>query len=85
MRRVDWRLTADVDDTVLVANEVFTLSSLQTILNNIEKSPSLFLVSLNTVRDLLGGVSAVGQHDCESRKRNYLQEVVGLTLHGSDT
>ena len=65
---IDWRLTADIDNTVLVANEVFTFSSLQAILDNIEKSPSLFLVSLNTVRDLLRGVSAIGQHEHISRR-----------------
>jgi hypothetical protein len=52
-------LTADVDNTVLVAHKVFTLSSLQAVLDDIKESPGLLLVSLDTVGNLLRGVSAV--------------------------
>lgn len=54
-------LTANVDNTVLVANEVFALASFQTGFEDFVESLGLFLVSLDTVWDLLWGVSAGGQ------------------------
>jgi hypothetical protein len=56
-------LTADVDNTVLVANEVLALAGFKTGFEDFIQSPGFVLVSLDTVRDLLGGVSANGQSD----------------------
>lgn len=55
----DWdERTADVDDTELVTDEVFTLSGLQTVFNNAKESSSLILVSFDSVWDLFRSVSA---------------------------
>ena len=80
-------LTTDIDNTVFVANEVFTLTSLQSIFDDIKQSPSLLLISLDSVWDLLRCVTAVDQRMGDNRLEGEgcLQEVVGLTLHGSDT
>jgi hypothetical protein len=73
-------LTANVDNTVLVADEVFALASFKTGLENFVESLGLFLVSLDTVRDLLWGVSAEGQGLVWVKKRSMMLTRNGLPV-----